>query len=140
MLSQDSSYKIGHSWLSAGFSFWSQVSNYTKKGPLGTPDDSFYMEDVREDQSDYGVGFEPVVEFEISERLNLRSQTQLWAFEHVRSAGSPHKYNVNKVVETVGVGISVTRDIYLYPHVAFRPDDIRSDRTNMGLNADINLF
>jgi len=45
-----------------------------------------------------------------------------------------------KVYQSVGLGISVTRDIFLYPNIQFIPSDIRSDRTNIAMSASINIF
>lgn len=102
--------------------------------------DDYYMADVREDQSDYGFGFEPSLQFQFSDRFALNTTWELWEFEHIRS--SPHRdvYQRNKVIQSVGLGISLTRDIYLNPNINFVPDDVRSDRTNVALSADINIF
>jgi hypothetical protein len=48
-------------------------------------------------------------------------------------------FEKRKVYQSLGTGISVTRDIFLYPNIQFIPSDIRSDRTNIGLSAYINL-
>lgn len=42
--------------------------------------------------------------------------------------------------QSMGIGIVITRDIYLYPNVQFTPLDIRGDRTNVALSTNINLF
>lgn len=139
-LSQDSNYQVPGTRLSVGFSFWTQVSRYTKKGALGSPSDDFYMEDVREDQSDYGLGIDPSLQLQISDRFDLNTSLELWAFEHLRSSPNRDVYQRNTVTQSVGIGISMTRDIYLNPNINFVPDDIRSDRTNVALSADINIF
>jgi hypothetical protein len=59
--------------------------------------------------------------------------------DHSRYEGDFFTWIPNKVYQSAGLGISVTRDIYLYPNVQFIPEDVRSDRTNVGVSANINL-
>jgi hypothetical protein len=138
--SQDNIYEIGKSGLSIGLSAWVQGGYYNKSGPLGDPNSETYMSDVREDQMDYGFGFDPVLEYEINDTFNLRTVTNLWNFEHVRSQSAFNTYNANRVNQSIGIGISVTRDIFVYPNVQFLPDNIRAELTNVGVNTDINIF
>ena len=42
--------------------------------------------------------------------------------------------------QSMGIGMAVTRDIYLYPNVQFLPLDMRSDLTNVGMSANISFF
>lgn len=139
-VSQKSAFPLESVPLTLGFDFWTQVSRYNKKGPLGEPDDDFYMEDVREDQSDYGVGFEPYLEYAVTDHFDVSTQWALWSFEHVRSEPRALTFNTNKVTASIGLGYAVTRDIYVSPSVTFLVEDVRSDRTNASLSADINLF
>lgn len=139
-LSQESNFQLGQSRWYAGFYFWSQVSRYAKKGPLGTPADSFYMPDVRTDQSDYGLGFNPSLRYELSDRFSLSTSFTIWEFEHLRSFAHNDVYETNKMTQTLSVGMSLTRDIYVSGNLAFLPEDIRADRTNVGVSADVNLF
>jgi hypothetical protein len=39
----------------------------------------------------------------------------------------------------MGIGYSVTRDIYLYPNLQFAPEQISAQHTNVAINATINL-
>lgn len=89
-------------------------------------------------QSDYGFGLFPFVEYIINDKLNLRYLTG-FSFQHVRNMG-PMSFIQNKVYQSFGVGISITRDIFLYPNIQFLPDDLRADRTNVAIRADINMF
>lgn len=139
-LSQDSFYKIPQTRWNVGFSSWAQVSNYTKEGPLGTPEDDFYMGDVREDQSDYGIGFEPLVEYEVNDKFTVRATTILWGFEHARIKSDPFTFRVNRVIQTLGMGISVIRDVYLFPSIQFPMNDIRKELVTVSLSAELNAF
>jgi hypothetical protein len=130
---QENMYELGESGVSVGASTWVALQSFNKTGPVGK------LDDVRSDQSDYSFGIQPCVEYQFNDRFNLRAITSLWVFEHTRDmdAGS---YFQDKIYESVGVGITVTRDIYLFPNISFLPEDIRSDRTNIGLNTNINVF
>lgn len=131
---QENMYELGASGLSIGASTWVALQSFNKTGPVGD------LEDVRTDQSDVSFGVEPCLEYAINDRVNLRSVTSLWVFEHTRATPSANTYFKDKVYESLGVGISVTRDVYLFPNVQFLPDDLRADRTNVALNTNINLF
>ncbi|MBN8541687.1 MAG: hypothetical protein J0L82_14950 [Deltaproteobacteria bacterium] len=89
-------------------------------------------------QGDYGVGAFPFFEYVINDKLNFRTLIGFMA-DHSRATGDFWTWTANKVYQSAGLGISVTRDLYLYPNVQFIPEDIRADRTNVGITANINL-
>ena len=91
-------------------------------------------------QNDYSMGAYPFIEYTINDTFNLRTLWGLYVYDHPRIEGGTPAYNRNKVYQSVGLGISITRDIYLYPNVQFIPDNARADRTNVALSANINLF
>ena len=93
-----------------------------------------------DEQSDYSIGFYPFAELVLTDKLNLRTIAGLWTYEHIRSKDSPTTFVKNKIYQSVGLGISVTRDIYLYPNIQFLPEDIDSELTNIALSATVNLF
>jgi len=127
-VAQNNIYEIGHSGVSLGLYLLAQGAVFDKNGA-----------DVKPDQSDFVVNFDPFIEYQLTENINLRTVTNLWNYEHARSApGST--YIFDKVYQSIGVGYAMTRDIYLYPNLQFLPDDIRSDRTNVALNTYINVF
>jgi hypothetical protein len=127
-VAQNNIYEIGHSGLSLGLYLLAQGAVYDKNGA-----------DVKPNQSDFVINVDPFLEYQLTENLNLRTVTNLWNYEHARSApGST--YIFDKVYQSVGVGYALTRDVYLYPNLQFLPDDIRSDRTNVALNTYINVF
>lgn len=85
---------------------------------------------------DYGIGLFPFAEYSINDRFSFRTVFGYFQFA---------KYSTMDLVQlepyqSMGIGISLTRDIYLYPNVQFTPKDIRSDRTNVALSANLNLF
>ncbi|MCB0365562.1 MAG: hypothetical protein H6624_04015 [Bdellovibrionaceae bacterium] len=90
--------------------------------------------------ADYSIGFYPFLEYVINDTLNFRTISGLWVYDHLRSERSTFTFEKNKIYQSVGLGISVSRDIYLYPNVQFLPENIRADLTNVALSANINVF
>jgi len=133
LIDQENMYEVGETGISVGASTWVALQAFNKTGPVGE------LEDVRTDQSDYSFGIQPCIEYEINDRFNLRGVTSLWVFEHTRDM-VPNSYFQDKVYQSFGVGITITRDVYLFPNISFLPDDIRADKTNVGLNTNINIF
>jgi hypothetical protein len=81
----------------------------------------------------------PIAEYIINETFNLRT---LWGWQVYQQTRDMKWTNYEKrtVYQSLGVGISLTRDVFLYPNIQFIPSDIRGDRTNIGLSAYINTF
>lgn len=91
-------------------------------------------------QSDYTAGLYPFAEFQISDALSLRTITGLYVYDHQRPEDRFLTFKKNTIYQSVGLGISVTRDIYVYPNIQFVPEYMRADRTNVALNTTFNLF
>ncbi len=133
-LSQTAIYDFGGSSWSVGLA---ATVGYTAfdKGVDATNSEG---EKVGPMQSDYSVALYPFAEVNISEKLNLRTVFRPWIYEHSRMmpfgdiARAPY-------TQSVGVGISITRDIYLYPNVQFAPLNMSSDRTNVGMSLNLNI-
>lgn len=134
LVDQESMYQVGETGLSIGTSMWLQGQSFNKSGPAAGYDD------VREDQSDFAFGLFPELEYEITDKVNFRMIAGLWSYEHKRSEPSFNTYFWDKVYISAGLGLSVTRDIYLYPNIQFLPDDNRAALTNVSLQANVNLF
>lgn len=81
----------------------------------------------------------PVAEYVINETFNLRT---LWGWQVYQQTRDMkwNTYEKRKVYQSVGLGISLSRDVFLYPNIQFIPSDIRGDRTNIGVSAYINTF
>jgi hypothetical protein len=95
---------------------------------------------VKAGQVSYDIYPEPYFEFKLSNRVNLRSVLQV-GFEHTRDLGSM-KFTGDRVGQTLGVGISATDWLFLYPYVKGVPysGTFGVKTTVVGLNAIINLF
>lgn len=90
--------------------------------------------------ADYYIGFYPFFEYVINDTLNFRTISGVWVYDHYRSESRALTFSKNTIYQSVGLGISVTRDIYIYPNVQFIPEDLRDDRTNVAVSANINVF
>lgn len=78
----------------------------------------------------------PQAEYVINDTFNLRTISRAWWYQKTPVSD----YKKLTFTQSVGLGISVTRDIFLYPNIQFLPGNISSNETNIGLNANINLF
>ena len=85
------------------------------------------------------IGLYPAAEYVINDTFNLRTVFGWQVYEQYRTQENG-TWTKRKVYQSVGLGISLTRDIFLYPNVQFIPSDIRLDRTNIAISANINLF
>jgi hypothetical protein len=91
-------------------------------------------------RDDMMVAIYPFAEYSFTDRYSFRT-----VFGYFEFAKYKDEYNNNTTYRQVepyqsaGVGISITRDIYLYPNIQFAPKDIRADRTNVALSTNINI-
>jgi hypothetical protein len=124
---QTAIYDFGGSKFSAGLAFDASYTAFDKN-----------EEELRSSQSDFQFGFYPFAELVLNDSLNLRTVFRPFTFRHVRAEAFG---NVVRDVNTqsFGLGISVTRDIYLYPNIQFVLEDVRAERTNVALSANINI-
>lgn len=79
----------------------------------------------------------PYLQYAFSDRYSFRSGFNYFDFARYENSDDNIQLEPS---QSVGLGISVTRDIYFFPHIEFTPKDIRADRTNVALMANINLF
>ena len=92
---------------------------------------------VAQDREDIGVYAVPFYEYAFNDKYNFRTVFNWFNFSNSRADDK-----LRQIVpqQSMGVGISVTRDVFLYPNIQFIPQDIRADRTNVALSANINIF
>ncbi len=126
MLSQNFMKDVGKT----GFSYGAAIIGY------------FYdfRDSVKNDAlTDKLIGLYPQAEYVINDTYNLRTVFGWQVYENLR--GNPSDtYSKRKVYQSVGLGISVTRDLFLYPNIQFIPSNMRDDVTNIAMSANINLF
>jgi hypothetical protein len=111
-------------------------------------DTTFYGGDMSADfaaagalQDDFGYGVYPFAEYTFNDRYSFRTVFGYLNMRHYKNTTGDQAAVESEVpYQSMGIGISVTRDIYLYPNIQFTPLDVRSDRTNVALSANLNLF
>lgn len=116
--------------LNASYSFFDQAANK----PFGGPGET-----LGSYQSDVSLGVYPFAEYAVSDTFTLRTLAGVASFDRYRGE-MPWTFSQNTMYMSVGLGISVNRDVYIYPNVQFLPENIRSDLTNVAINANINVF
>lgn len=90
-------------------------------------------------RSDYTVALYPFAEYAFNDRYSFRTVFRFLTFDHYRS--DPGSTFVRELyTQSLGLGIAVTRDVYLYPNMQFAPEFLSLSRTNVGLSTTINIF
>ena len=92
----------------------------------------------RENQVDSWIGFYPQAEYNISDTFNLRTIVRSNVYENTRSDTSDFSQHV--ITQSLGLGVSVTRDIFLYPNIQFAYRNLQMSNTNIGISANVNMF
>src|SRR5690606_13721252 len=82
----------------------------------------------------------PYAEYSFNDTFSARTVFGYFNWKHLYGDDNRYRLLQTFVYQSVGVGVSVTRDIYLYPNIQFVPDNIRNDFTNVALSATINMF
>ena len=90
-------------------------------------------------QDDYTLALYPFAEYSISDRYSFRTVFGYFVEDHVKGDQSG-ALQAETPYQSMGIGISLTRNVYLYPNVQFTPFDIRADRTNVALSANMSVF
>ncbi len=80
----------------------------------------------------------PFLEYAFNDRYSFRTVFGYFSFQEFENDRG--QFRQLTPYQSMGVGISINRDFYLYPNIQFAPKDIRDDRTNVGLSANINVF
>ncbi|UOF02007.1 hypothetical protein [Bdellovibrio reynosensis] len=90
-------------------------------------------------RSDYSFGVYPFAEYAFNDTFSFRTVFRPFSYSHMRSdeAGTFEK---SMYTQSMGLGIAITRDIYLYPNMQFAPENLKPELTNVGLNTTLNVF
>ncbi|MGZ3723569.1 MAG: hypothetical protein ACXVA9_11590 [Bdellovibrionales bacterium] len=88
----------------------------------------------------WAATFSPVVEYHFNDQFSFRTLFAYARWRHLYGDRKNWSMIHSKEYQSVGVGIALNRDVYLYPNVQFLPLDIRSDYTNFGISSSINVF
>ena len=90
-------------------------------------------------QNETVFGFLPQAEYVINDTFNLRTIIRSHWYQNNR-AGASSDFTKRPVTQSLGLGISLGRDVFLYPNVQFPYDNLTLSNTNVGLTANINMF
>jgi len=101
-------------------------------------------------QTDYALAAYPMFEYAFSDRFQFRTVFRPWNYVHTPGDGG-WTFAKYPWTQSIGLGIAVTRDVYLYPNFQYAWEDWRGDDFNwfrkntranstVGLNATINVF
>ena len=121
-------YDFGGSRFSAGLVVQGAVFTHSK-------DDQA----LQAGQAAYEFYALPITEFEISDLMNWRAVYRYNWYQQNRAQKSSEWTTLDPTIST-GIGFTITRDVFLYPNIQFNPEDVRADRTNIGMSANINVF
>ncbi|MCB0343089.1 MAG: hypothetical protein H6626_00750 [Pseudobdellovibrionaceae bacterium] len=94
-----------------------------------------------DNRSAYRMGIYPYAEYAFTDKYSLRTVFGYMNFRHKRGRTDKSLLNMDKTpsYQSIGLGMAVTRDVYLYPNVQFLPEDLATDKTNVAISATINL-
>lgn len=114
-------------------------NGYPKSFPAALRDN----EDMFPQQVKSDVGIYPFAEYNLSDKLALRTVFRPWIYSQFRK-NSKTEFERGPYTQSFGLSVSLTRDVYLYPNFQFQPKPfneggIIAKDTNVGLNAIINL-
>lgn len=122
--------------LSAGHTFMRQMGK-AFGGLSISYDRQIYSADTTGADRLDGLGFFPFVEYSISEMFQFR--TVYWGLRYYTTRGRPSSILHDDIGQSAGIGIIVSRDIYLYPNIQWIWENMRADNTNVAINANINF-
>lgn len=97
-----------------------------------------YYEFLEGAQAEYSVGFYPIAEYAFNDRYNFRTVYRGNSYVSLRENNMA--FLQREITQSMGLGISATRDIFLYPNVQWDWRDTRSEKTNVALSATMNFF
>lgn len=91
-------------------------------------------------RTQWNLGVYPFAEYAFNDRYSLRTVFGYFNWKHLYGDQNNWRMLQTFVYQSFGLGISVTRDVYLYPNLQFVPNNLRSDFANVALNAILNVF
>lgn len=116
--------------FTAGFSIGFNIFNNGDISGLSDSEDS---------RNRFSAGIYPMAEYRISDRFVARTVFGYFNFRNRRQTGRMD-FRRNYEYQSIGVGIVVSRDIWIYPNIQFIPDNLDIDNTNIAVSASMNLF
>lgn len=125
-LELDTMYDIGSTGLTVGARFGFEQFFFDNDDP-----------ELQGRQLDQVARLEPQVEYEINDKINLRTVFRTFAYQNNKADSTMRR---RPLTQDVGVGISVSRNVFLFPNFQFSYDNPSIENTNVGFVANINMF
>jgi hypothetical protein len=149
-LMQTMMYDFNGSKLSVGLALEADYNYFNKGKDVAATLKGHPTATAGDYQTDYVLAAYPLMEYAISDRVQLRTVFRPWIYQHsVTEAG--FTFAKSPWTQSFGIGFAATRDIYLYPNFQWAWEDWRGDDFNwfrkqtranstVGLAATINMF
>ncbi len=80
----------------------------------------------------------PFAEYAFNDNYSFRTVMNYFSWD-IAANGGQGSATAENPQQSMGLGMAITRDIYVYPNVQFMPFNVRSDLTNVALSTTINL-
>ncbi len=96
-----------------------------------------------EQRQDYAVRFFPFMEYVINDTFQFRTVSRYTSFYHRLGDSNEASFMRERGSQSAGLGISVSRDIWVYPNLQWAwqtPANRFTDTTNVGISSIINVF
>ena len=99
-----------------------------------------YANEVATARNAYSVGLFPFLEYAFNDTYSFRTVFGYfnWRMRDVAGEDGFKEFRAPSY-QSIGVGLSITRDVYLYPNIQFLPEDADLEKTNVGLSTTINI-
>ena len=93
--------------------------------------------EIKVDGTQDQVALYPFAEYEFTEHIAFR--TVYRGLEYQTSVLKSDTFQRNDPTQSAGIGLTITRDLYLYPNIQWVWEDMRPEKTNVALSAYINM-
>lgn len=100
-------------------------------------EDRDYTDDNEINQLGVVWGFLPQAEYVINDTFNLRTIVRSNWYQNTNF---DQDFAQRPVTQSIGLGISLNRDIFLYPNIQVMYRNLQASNTNVGFSANINMF
>lgn len=143
-------YDFGGSRMSIGVVPEIIASSYNKKNELVQPKGQEEAPALAF-QEDYSAAIYPFAEYAFNDTFNIRTVFRPWIFSHARAETDFWTFSRRPWTQSLGIGIAMTRDVFLYPNFQWdwerwRRDDFNFARertretSTVGMSAVVNVF
>lgn len=94
--------------------------------------------DQKANESLVSMYMSPFAEYAFNDTYSFRTVMNYFSWD-IAANGGQGSATASNPQQSMGLGMAITRDIYVYPNVQFMPFNVRSDLTNVGLSTTFNL-